>query len=480
MNETAARQVWLARSCETAPPFPGWTDEDRLWADQAAARRVGEGATPESFVVQRSALVSERLEARDATVRRVQRSVSWRPWIGPMVVAAALVAGLATDALSAGTRINVLAPPLLGVLAWNLAVYGLLAARALSALAAGRSLRRGWLTRVVSRLGRGGLGHGGRGSASGGTVASRFLGDWLSASAPLNGARAAAVLHAAAAALAIGLLAGLYLRGLAFEYRAGWDSTFLGPSAVRRLLGIVLGPASAVTGIALPDVPGVASIRFSAGPGENAARWIHLYAATVLLFVGLPRTLLALRAAWQAHRLAREFPIPSDDAYVRSLERRWRGQAARVQVLPFSYQVPQSSLRGLQARLAAELGPDVELVVAPCAVPPDIPSDTASDTAPDTASDTASDTAHGGPFVLVVALFNLGATPEVETHVAFVQGLAQDRDARRPLRVIVDETRFRERFAADPRRIDERRAAWRKAMAETGCEPQFATLGDAS
>ncbi len=476
MNETAARQVWLARSCETAPPFPGWTDEDRLWADQTAARRIGERATPESFVVQRSALVSERLEARDAAVRRVQRSVSWRPWIAPLGIAAAFLAGLATDALSAGTRINVLAPPLLGVLAWNLVVYGLLAARGLSALAAGRSLRRGWLTHVVSRFGHGGLGRGGRGSAGGGSVASRFLGDWLSLSAPLNGARAAAVLHAAAAALAIGLLAGLYLRGLAFEYRAGWDSTFLGPPAVRRLLAIVLGPASAVTGIALPDVPGVAAIRFSAGPGENAARWIHLYAATVLLFVGLPRTLLALRAAWQARRRARDFPIPSDDAYVRSLERRWRGQAARVQVIPFSYQVSQSSLRGLQARLAAELGPEVELVVAPGAMPPDTPPDTPHGGPPDTPSTTT----HDGPFVLVVALFSLGATPEVETHVAFVQGLVQEGHARGRLRVIVDETRFRERFASDPRRIDERRAAWRKALAETGCEPQFATLGDAS
>ena len=39
--------------------------------------------------------------------------------------------------------------------------------------------------------------------------------------------RAETALHAGAAALALGLVAGLYVRGLVLDYRAGWESTFL-------------------------------------------------------------------------------------------------------------------------------------------------------------------------------------------------------------------------------------------------------------
>src|SRR5690606_2460826 len=116
--------------------------------------------------------------------------------------------------------------------------------------------------------------------------------------APGDAARAGALLHAASALFAVGLLAGLYLRGLAFEYRAGWERTFLDADGVRWLLGLVLGPASALTGLALPDAPALADLRFDAGPGERAARWIHLYAVSVALYVLLPRLLLALRG-WQ-------------------------------------------------------------------------------------------------------------------------------------------------------------------------------------
>ena len=59
-------------------------------------------------------------------------------WLtGPAIVAAALLLGLATNALGPERRINLLAVPLLGLLAWNLATY---AVTALAALL--RSVRR--------------------------------------------------------------------------------------------------------------------------------------------------------------------------------------------------------------------------------------------------------------------------------------------------------------------------------------------------
>ena len=113
----------------------------------------------------------------------------------------------------------------------------------------------------------------------------------------MHQARIARALHIGAAAFALGALASLYARGLAFEYRAGWDSTFLDADGVQRLLAVVLWPATALAGFPLPDAPTLAALRFSTGPGENAARWIHAHAIGVVAVVVLPRLLLAASRA---------------------------------------------------------------------------------------------------------------------------------------------------------------------------------------
>ena len=85
----------------------------------------------------------------------------------------------------------------------------------------------------------------------------RFAALWLERSRGLATRRAETLLHAAAAALALGLIAGLYLRGLVFDYRVGWQSTFLTPEAAHAVVTTLLAPAARLSGIALPDVAGV-------------------------------------------------------------------------------------------------------------------------------------------------------------------------------------------------------------------------------
>ena len=65
------------------------------------------------------------------------------------------------------------------------------------------------------------------------------------------------MLHLAAAATALGVIAGLHTRGLAFEYRASWESTFLGAEQVDALLSVTLAPGSWLTGIPVPDVAAI-------------------------------------------------------------------------------------------------------------------------------------------------------------------------------------------------------------------------------
>src|SRR5690606_10233413 len=103
----------------------------------------------------------------------------------------------------------------------------------------------------------------------------RFAADHIVTAAPLQAARIALGLHLSAITFVAGALAGMYIRGLAFAYRAGWESTFLDASQVRAILGLVLGPASAITGIPLPDPTALEAMRLP-GPGADAAPWIHL------------------------------------------------------------------------------------------------------------------------------------------------------------------------------------------------------------
>jgi hypothetical protein len=82
------------------------------------------------------------------------------------------------------------------------------------------------------------------------------------------------------------------------------------------------------------------------------------------------------------------------------------------------------------------------------------------------------------PARVMVALFAATATPELETHGAFVRALAAHPSARR-LFVLVDEAEFRRRFtgAEGARRLDERRAAWSRLLAGQDIAPVFVDLG---
>ena len=224
LDEGGALDVVAVRALEsTERTRTLWTDADRAWASRAAAEVVGERGTPQDFLAQRAQLALGRAGERFKALPRAVRSLRWRPWVGTLIVLAAFVAGVAIDRIGGAQRINVLAPPVLAVLVWNLAVYGLLLVGFV--VRYGDVQPSGLLRRAVAAVAGGLMKPQGGGEL--GAVMARFAGDWTRISAPLYGARAARLLHLGAAALAAGLLAGLYLRGIALEYRASWESTFL-------------------------------------------------------------------------------------------------------------------------------------------------------------------------------------------------------------------------------------------------------------
>ena len=319
MTEDEARRVLLVQAHEPAL-LPGaargdealqrlWSPEDRAWATRQALAAVGEKAAPEAFVVARAGAALQRLLPRAPQAQRWLDRRVWHPAWVVLAVVVGFISGLVVDQLGPPQRVNLLAPAVWAVVAWNVAVYA-----ALMLPMPGHGLRS-WLGRWANRSGE------------------HFALLWSRQAAPLTGQRVALVLHVAAAALALGLIAGLYLRGLVLDYRIGWESTFIDAPLVETALGMLLGPASALTGITIPDV---APLRLAPGAqaSASAAPWIHLLATTLLWVVVLPRAVLALVARWRAGYRARHFSLPLDTPYFEGLHPLMRpGLSPRLHLL---------------------------------------------------------------------------------------------------------------------------------------------------
>ena len=299
MTEDEARQVLLLQAHESgtvrsSAAQRAWTAEDKAWATRQAVATVGDQVGPERFVLARTAVALQRLLPRQPSAQRwLQRRV-WHPAWGLLAMVCGFLFGLAVDQLGPPQRVNLLAPAVWAVVVWNVLVY---LALTLPSPVAGV---RAWLARWVQR--------------SDDDVSAL----WARHAAPLVMNRLTLLLHLAAAALALGLIAGLYLRGLVLDYRAGWQSTFLDAPTVQALLDALLAPARWLTGIAVPDVAPL-----QVGPGADAkataAPWIHLLAATLGLAVVLPRLVLAVVAGSRAAGLAARFPLPLDTPYFEGL-----------------------------------------------------------------------------------------------------------------------------------------------------------------
>ncbi|MBP6814718.1 MAG: DUF2868 domain-containing protein [Burkholderiaceae bacterium] len=497
--ETTAQRLLLVRAAEQAGELGPLNRTDLEWADRAGAGPPAGPASGPPAAVRRAERLFERLVDRDPHLPRWLAGLRWPAWVGPIVIAGAGLAGMASDAIGPAARINLLAAPLLGVLAWNLAVMastGAASARqawrtawrhyrpaapASSASSHGgpqaggpqaggpqaggpQSGRGSWLAHAVDRAARWQSGI--RSEASPATGAgdwrSRFAADWLRASAPLTRARAGALLHSAAAVLAGSMLAGLYLRGLAFEFRAGWESTFLDAPAVHTLLSLVLGPASALSGIPLPDAGQLALLRFDRGPGENAGPWIHLLAITIALFAVAPRALMALAAAQTVRRLRADFPLPDPALGQDPAAAPGDGVGQRVLAVPCGWRISASASRALADELRRTAGSAAEIAIA-------------ASIAPEQA-----DEPQGLPVLSeasrVIVVFNLSATPERETHGRCLLALQHRMVRGTPLEAWIDGAAFASRFAGQPQRLAERQAAWQDLLREYSLPARFVHL----
>jgi hypothetical protein len=458
MDESTARQVLLVQAFETAAAdHPLWTAEDRRWATRMALEGADPATRPDRFLAARAEAALQRLAPRE---KQVSAWLSHRLWHRRWAVAALLlgvVLGFVADTVGAGRRINLLGYSVWGLVGWNLLVYGLLIL----------PFPTGWLRRGLARrmLDLRGLLRGARREP----VLERVAQTWATASTPLSLARAGVLMHLGAAGLAFGLVAGLYLRGLGLDYRAGWASTFLDTATVHQVLTMLYGPAQqvlqAVHPVTLPDLAGFEALHMVGGeapaptPANSAAPWIHLQAATLALFVVLPRLVLAglggLRALWWAKR----FPLKLEgEPYFDDLLRQQRREQARVALLPYAQDAAPAANEALRRWLQPLLGETMQWQVQPMR-----PYGSEDDTV------LAASLADRP--TLVLPRFDLSATPEAEVHGRWLRALqAASAKAGAPRFVlVVEEGGFVQRFGQTaPERIEQRRAAWQALATDLG------------
>lgn len=389
----------------------------------------------------------------------------------------ALAAGILAYDWSASRRLNLLAFPILGMLGWNFVIYCGLAVKAVfpRRLPADRRPPR-WLS---------GLGSWKELSRPDSSIPEnpreriwkaaiqRYREEWWKRGATIYRNFAARILHFGAVAFAAGGIGTLYWRGLSREYVAGWESTFLDASGVHALLRVLLSPAAWLTGMEFPGVKEIARIQWPGG--ENAGRWIHLYALTALWFIGLPRLTLA-GAAWLGeHRRRRAFPLfGADDPYCSRLLHPASGSGASLWVMPYVHALEGERREVLAALLAEYWGEECRIAYSAAMEYGAEHESVKQLTNPEAAGAAA-----------WVIVFSLVGTPEPEVHGALVHAVAArvTADPERRLWVVLDESGFRRRFASQAgyeQRRDRRLMLWRDTLGFGGVRLLYADLLDPS
>ena len=329
-DESVARRILLAQSVETVDTqgtLISDVERDELdlrAIDEARAANAGRlDRLPEARHIQaalttRAERVIDIVGAREPALAKLKDVPSWRGQLISGLPLVALVLGVVTDQVANPHRIDLLSPPLLALVLWNVAVYAFLLVRLVrprraASTAPGLRAAVAWLSQPHGRL----LGL----RAS---VRARFLSAWNAVAAPVTLQRAALILHLSAAAWAAGVALSLFVRGLVWQYRVGWEATFLTAEQLQSLLRLLFFPVSALTGLEPFTANEIVAMRFDATPDpmraiEHGRHWVYLYASLLAIVVVVPRLALATWAALRMKLAARALVISLADPYFQQL-----------------------------------------------------------------------------------------------------------------------------------------------------------------
>jgi hypothetical protein len=487
MREAALRSVLIVKAIEETDGTDFLISDEARRASAREAKRDA-GVTPAAdelndrspLPARAQHMLAARAEAllapvvtRHPFLGTVSKLASGPRALGWALAVLSVLCGVALSALDGPRRIDVLSLPLLGLVAWNALVYALVIAGWLrsSNTRARQPLLPSFMTAWGLRNARRFVARSGPFNAPLAAALDRFMREWSEVAKPLLLARASRVFHLCAAAAGAGLIAGLYLRGMTLDYAAGWESTFLDAADVHRIVSLIYAPASAATAIGIPDVAQIERIRWENG-GERAARWMHLLAATVVLFVVIPRLALVVLGTLSVWRRSLRAPLPASlTGYFRKT---FGGDGAlrptSVVVIPYAYEPSHAAVAALRSLLASALGENGSVDVR-------VPVRYGDE---DKLLETLGRSS--GATDAAVVLLNLAATPEEENHGVVLSSARHRLAAARPagkLLVMVDEGPYALRMGAQggpSERIAERRRVWQAFIEAHDSHVCFANL----
>ncbi|MBK6009145.1 DUF2868 domain-containing protein [Ramlibacter ginsenosidimutans] len=322
LDEPGARRLVLVRAIEAADPQGRLVGEaEREQAEREAldaSREPGGRVDPAEYLQQRARRVLAKVELRNPRIASLQQPEAWRPMLLVALPLLACVLGMLLDHIDHPHQVNMLSPPLLGVLAWNLLVYLLIAATVWRPRKPhrGRGIERmqRWISGLPLRTGRAG-----RLRAE---VLAGFHAQWLKVTGPQQWLWGEQLLHVCAAGWALGLALSIVLGGVVREYRVGWESTLLDVQQVHALLAALFAPVVALLPFDAFSVADLQRMAFRSGAAigvDEARRWVWMYVALLFVVVIVPRLLLAAWTSWRRRRLGRAVRIDLRDPYFAQL-----------------------------------------------------------------------------------------------------------------------------------------------------------------
>ncbi|MCF0252997.1 MAG: DUF2868 domain-containing protein [Duodenibacillus sp.] len=446
------QSVLLARAIEESTAGEPEALARSKAAGTAALHAVGDEAGPGQFIYARACRILADVPAYSDLAAGDMPAHEFFGWGCKILVVAAFLLGITTDRLATtGDVINLLSPPFWGLIAWNVAVYLMLAVKAagVARLPLGpRSL----MTLIARRCASAPFSKG---------VAARFHALQAKAFAPVMRLQAARALHYAAASFALGLVSSLLVRGLGTYYTVGWESTWLAdaPDMVCAFIQAAYGLVPPVAG--LPELPGletVAAMRMdklaAAAQTASAAPWLARMLVLVTSIIIVPRLLLGFADHCRCKRLEKAMALPiTDDYWQGVLVKLHTGRGGRLTIVADAGAgtATLDSARQLSQLWGDAADPWIERMDfsdAQAAVPRFYES--------------------GAP-VLAAAWFEGAHTPEPDVHGAVIARISERvAVSGGRLWAVVDMRPFIAKTRAYPRRAGERLAAWQELARETG------------
>jgi len=326
-----------------------------------------------------------------------------------LLILASFLMGLGSNYFGSNSRVNILMNPLMILLCWNFSVYFVLLFKGTVlrkfTLPPGNTVLQ--LTNLVRNIkDKFNLLFPKKEKKTALLRNARvyFIKLWLQQANALSAARLTLILHSMVIALTCGVVAGLYLRGLFQEYQFAWFSTF-DKSIVIGLGKIIFAP---VLFLLQKDMP-----------KENmGALWIHLFAASAVLYILIPRFFLLVQTKFKINKLSDS----TDPDLTLPYYNKWRSEPVIFNLYSYSYSLDDKKLLLLNEALERVYGYQDKLAAKKIRWGKDLPKSLNQKNIP-------------------IFCFNAAQTPENEIHGEFLNQILQILNS---CIIIVDYSRLTE------------------------------------